>query len=72
MTTRFDLEQQILDCWNVTTDLRTLCAAVGDDQVSQDKIMNILIGMEELYELKFDQMFRTFEKHLQEVNDGTR
>lgn len=66
MMTTFDLEQQILDCWNITTDLKTLCTAVGEEQVSQDEIMNILIGLEQLYGLKFDQLFSTFEEHLRE------
>jgi len=61
MKTRFDLEQEILDCWNVTKDIDTLLEAVMEKELTHDKISNILLGIKELYELKFDRTFRTFE-----------
>jgi hypothetical protein len=61
---RFDLEQQIMDCWNVTSDLRHVCEYLLDAPLEpnrEDKIANMLLGMEELYNHKFDKMFRNFE-----------
>lgn len=58
---RFDLEQAILQCWTVTSDIDTLNEYVMDSNLTKDQISNILIGMKELYELKFDKMFRGFE-----------
>ena len=57
---RFDLEQDIMDCWNITKDLDSLLLAVvrGDE----DQIMNIIIGLRSLYDLKFEKMFNTFEQ----------
>jgi uncharacterized protein YeeX (DUF496 family) len=62
MTNRFDLEQQIMACWNVTSDIDTLCEGVIESDMTTDQIANILLGMKQLYELKFDKMFRTFEE----------
>jgi hypothetical protein len=30
--------------------------------MSQDQIANALMGMQELYEIRFDKLFRTFEQ----------
>ena len=71
--TRFDLEQQIMECWNVTTDLKRVCEYLLDAPLEpgrEDKIANMLMGMEALYEVKFDRCFRTFEKLLQEMYEA--
>lgn len=57
---RFDLEQQILDCWRVVDDLKTL-GDVYDREHTEDQVLNILIGVTELYDLKFNKLFETFE-----------
>ena len=57
---RFDLEQEILDCWNVTKDLDTLLS-MFDREYSEDELMNVIIGMKALYNRKFEVMFDTFE-----------
>jgi hypothetical protein len=59
MTNRFDLEQQILNCWNIVEDLDFLI-----DDNSDDKTMNIVFGLKELYQRKFDKLFTTFEQCL--------
>jgi hypothetical protein len=66
MTDRFDLEQQIMACWNITSDIDTLCEGVLESDMTTDQIANILLGMKQLYELKFDKMFRTFEELIQD------
>lgn len=71
-STRFDLEQQIMECWNVTTDLKRVYEYLLDAPLEpgrEDKIANMLMGMEALYEVKFDRCFRTFEKLLKEQHD---
>lgn len=62
MTDRFDLEQQIMHCWNICEDLDTVIEAVLEKDSTPDNIANILQGMRELYHLKFEKMFETFEK----------
>ncbi len=66
MNNQFDLEQQIMACWNVTSDIDTLCEGVLESDMTTDQIANILLGMKQLYELKFDKMFRTFEELIQD------
>ena len=66
MSDRFDLEQQIMACWNVTSDIDTLCEGVLESDMTTDQIANILLGMKQLYELKFDKMFGTFEELIQD------
>lgn len=61
---RFDFEQQIMDCWHVTSDIRTVSEYLFDAPLEpnrEDKIANMLIGIEALYEAKFDKLFRQFE-----------
>jgi hypothetical protein len=63
---RFDFEQQIMSCWNVTTDLKDLAEGALENDMSHDQIANALIGMRELYELRFDKLFRQFEQMVRE------
>ena len=65
MSDRFDLEQQIMACWSVNSDIDTLCEGVLESDMTTDQIANTLLGMKQLYELKFDKMFRTFEQLIQ-------
>jgi hypothetical protein len=66
---RFDFEQQIMECWNVTTDIRVVSEYLMDAPLEdnrQDKIANMLIGIEALYEAKFNKLFRSFEELVRE------
>lgn len=60
--TRFDLEQQILDCWNVTKDIDLIFKNSCDGKLTDDNLQNVLLGLSALYEMKFEQMWETFEK----------
>lgn len=63
MANRFDLEQQIMDCWHVVDDLKVLFEnVVEDENLTKDTISNVVLGLEELYQMKFDKLFRTFEQ----------
>jgi len=56
---RFDLEQEIMSCWNVVDELKLLLDRW--DSITEDEKLNIIIGLSNLYNLKFDVMFNTFE-----------
>jgi hypothetical protein len=65
MSDRFDLEQQILDCWKIIDDIKLLDKNVLEGKIeggnlTQDEISNYLLGLESIYELKFEQLFDTF------------
>jgi hypothetical protein len=64
MTERFELEQHIMKCWNITDELGSLIAAYDD--LSEDQRLNILLGLKDLYEVKFNQCFASFEKCIHE------
>jgi len=65
MTDRFDLEQQIMNCWNIIEDIKLLDKNVLEGKIeggelTQDEISNYLLGLESIYDLKFTQLFDTF------------
>lgn len=60
MSNRFDLEQQIMQCWGIVDELDYVMEAA--EEGDEDKIFNLLIGLKELYSRKFDKMFDTFEQ----------
>lgn len=59
----FDLEQSILQCWNVCDDLDLLYSQTMERSTpfTQDEMANILLGMKSLYHLKFEKCFSEFE-----------
>lgn len=59
---RFDLEQEIMDCWRIVDDLKTLTTGILDNDMSIDKVANILIGLEDLYTLRFKSLFEVLEE----------
>ena len=63
--TRFTLEDQIMECWGVVDDLDMVYGteSLYDDQ---DRMANVLLGMQELYKIRFQRLFQTFEHLIQE------
>jgi hypothetical protein len=66
MTDQFDLEQGIMGCWNVTDDLELLFEELceNEENFSRDDATNFVLGLQRIYESKFDKLFRTFEEFL--------
>jgi hypothetical protein len=62
----FDLEQQIQDCWKVTDDIDLITKHLVEDLdingQTADAIVNKYSAIKELYDVKFNQMWKTFEK----------
>lgn len=59
----FDLEQSILQCWNVCDDIDLLFSETLEREtpLTPDELSNILLGMKSLYHLKFQKCFSEFE-----------
>lgn len=64
----FDLEQDIMSCWQVVDDVKLLYYHFGDDPrfvgldaKAEDEMMNLLLGVKSMYELKFEKLWKTFE-----------
>lgn len=66
MTDRFDLEQHIMKCWNVTEDIDILNYNVLEKDMSRDEISNFLLGLKTIYNAKFEDLFDTFGVLIQE------
>ena len=67
MTDRFDLEQDIMKCWNVVEDIKLLNKYVLEGTpeggtLTTDRIANYLLGLEAVYELKFQELWNTFSE----------
>ncbi len=62
MSSRFDFEQLLLECWHVTNDVEHVYDFVMEsDDLDQDKIANLLLGISSIYELKFQKLFDMFD-----------
>ena len=59
-----ELEDRIMDCWGVTSDIKLTYEEYLDspESMSEDELSNILIGIESLYNRKFQRLWQTFEE----------
>jgi len=60
MADRFDLEQHIMKCWNVTEDIDLLNKNVLEKDITTDEISNFLLGLKTIYQCKFEELFDNF------------
>ena len=58
------VETEIMDCWRVVDDVDVLLQYFGDDEFftgmkpeHADKIMNLMLGVKELYSVKFERLW---------------
>ena len=59
--TRFDLEQLILKNWEVVTEIKHLREHM-ETNPTQDQVENYLLGLETIYEVKFNKLWDCFEE----------
>ena len=66
MAKLYDLEPMIMDCWHVCDDLQVVFRQIGDGErePTQDEMINTLMGMQQLYQWKFEQLFFKYEQVL--------
>jgi len=62
---RFTLEDQILECWGVVDDLDMIYSTEALYE-NQDRMQNVLLGMQELYRMRFERLFDTFQQLVHE------
>lgn len=66
ISTRFDLEQQMLACWQITDDLEVIYDNImGDDSLTKNDIADLLLGLQKLYTMKFQKQSLVFDELLQ-------
>ena len=66
MSKLYELEPHIMDCWSVCNDIETVFKQIGDGErdPTPDEVMNALMGMQQVYQWKFEQLFYKFEQIL--------
>jgi len=64
----FNLEQDIMQCWNVVDDLKTITEYFVESPQWQDMdpklcdaLMNKYLGLKEVYDVRFEKLWKTFE-----------
>lgn len=59
----FELEQEILQCWHITDDLRDVSEMFleGYKDATPDNISNICVALKDVYNVRFEKMWRNFE-----------
>lgn len=64
MKDRFDLEDAIGDMANTSSDIETVIYAIGDspNALTEDQLLNMLIGMKQMHEIRYQKMWATFEE----------
>jgi hypothetical protein len=67
MSKMYEIEEKIMDCWSVCNDLESIFKQVGDAEKypTPDELMNTLMGMQQLYQWKFEQLFKKYEDVLE-------
>ena len=58
---RFDLEQAITSLWNLSDDINLICETLGKEGYNEDKILNGLIGISELNDMRVQRVMDIFE-----------
>ena len=63
MKNRFDLEEAIGQMAQFTTDIDTVIYAIGDapEPATEDELLNMLIGIKQLHETRYQKMWGIFE-----------
>ena len=61
-----DLEEKIMDCWSVCNDLETVYQQIVDEErePTTTELINALMGMQQLYQWKFEQLLYKYEEVL--------
>ena len=57
--TRFDMEQEIMQAWQVLDDIRMLSAREGTTKEDWDAVVR-------LYQIRFETLFETFEQMIKD------
>ena len=67
----FDLEEQMLAFANVTADIDLVVKHLIDRQkeCTEDDVMNKFMAIKDLYEIKFQQMWDTFDQVVKEYHE---
>jgi len=60
---RFDLEDAIMKAWHTTDDIKAFYTSA--EHMNEDQVINALIGLEIFAEMRFNELWNTFEQCIQ-------
>ena len=65
---RFDLEEAMGEMLATQSDIETMIYAIGDSPIkhTEDELLNMLIGMKQLNETRYQKMWSIFEELIKE------
>jgi hypothetical protein len=68
MNNRFDLEEAMGEMLATQNDIETIIYAIGDSPIkhTEDELLNMLIGMKQLNETRYQKMWYIFEQLIKE------
>jgi hypothetical protein len=69
MSKVFDLEQQILRCWNITDDLGEILDDMEQGHMEIAEAVEALRAYQKVYQRRFERCFNTFEDFNKEFWD---
>jgi hypothetical protein len=55
---RFDLEEQIITCWNILDELKMIVEPMEDNHIDRKRIEAVI----ELYDMKFNYLWNIFNE----------
>lgn len=66
MSKEFDLEQGIMQCWNLVDELKAVNEYCTKHNSSAKDVLEVLDALVKLYQIKFENTFETFEDFIGE------
>ncbi len=66
MSKLYGIEQQIMNCWSVVDDIKDLREIQDTRVITPDELDNYLLGLQTIYQVKFEKLFSLYEKALRE------
>lgn len=58
---RFDLEASIMSCWSTKDDVELLAESFSGGDMTEDEVLNSLLGISNLHEMRCKKMMDIFE-----------
>jgi hypothetical protein len=68
LNTNFELEQDILKCWNITSDLREILDDWQQGRMADEDVMQAMDAYVKVYENRFERTFRRFEQQCRNLH----
>jgi len=65
----FDLEQGILRCWNLTSDLSELTDDVDSGAITAEEALSVIKSYVRVYDNRFDRTWRLYETVCRGLHD---